>query len=293
MTIPRVTFRRLLEQVGLATGLDDADGQLGPAFARRAARALTAATAYAWAAQPWDGTWVLFPGEEFDEDPTLAVEYCEPGSRLLKVFGEDPATAWAAGEDPQEIPWRRMESGTVALGEEADTPFYQVQTPAPVFGAIAAVSGTLYSFGDVVFDATTGDCFKLTSSAPAAGSTLNTPTGYTWVTGANYALNYILYYRGRTYISTTNQLAVVAASEPGIGSAWRSSWAAAPWQVQRLPHFLAEAVLTGAEQWLARTADGLVVTAQILGRAMDAQLETLVLNNLFDQSARRSSAGCR
>ena len=258
MNMEWITFQQLLNEVAVTAGLDPDSGQVTPAYAAQVARAATEATRFVWQAFPWPQVCQSVPD----------LDWMEPGYKLLNVFSEDPEAAWVAEEEPAVVPFMISTAGAVVLqGDAPDTPFYYCQLPCPQFEAAAVVSATSYRTGRVVYDATTGDCWKYTGAAPALGSTLATYEGTTWVNGDVYNDGEAVLSIGRTFICSYTHIAA-EATEPGLGADWLTVWAIAPWQPQRLPRFLVEPVMLGIEAWMLRT-EGQYTSRERMQKAME------------------------
>lgn len=278
MNMEYVSFLEILNAAAVTAGLDPDSGQVTPAFAASVARAANEATRFAWRAYPWP--------EVCQAVPSLA--WMETGYTLLDVFSEDPEAAWLAEEDPARVPFMLSTGGAVVLqGDAPDTPFYYCQFTCPVFGGSAVVSATNYRFGQVVYDATTGDCWKYTGASPAAGSTLATAEGGIWVDGDVYTEDDAVLSLGRTFIADNTHVAT-STSQPGLGADWPDDWSPAPWQPQRLPRFLLEPVLLGMEAWMLKS-EGQYTSRERMVRAMETWLADEVIN--LTHSRRQTSNG--
>lgn len=279
MNMEHVSFLEILNAAAITAGLDPDSGQVTPAFAAAVARAANEATRFAWKAYPWPEVCQAVP----------LLTWLETGYTLLDVFSEDPEAAWLAEEEPARVEFMLTTGGGIVLaGDTPDTPFYYCQFPCPVWGAAAVVSATNYRFGQVVYDATTGDCWKYTGTTAAAGSTLVTYEGGIWVDGDVYTEDdSTILSLGRTFIASSTHISA-AATEPGIGADWPTVWAAAPWQPQRLPRFLLDPVLIGIEAWMLKT-DGQYTSRDRMGKAMESWLADEIIN--LTHTRRQTSRG--
>ena len=132
--LPTVHFSTLRDALGLALGVDAVDGQITSQFARQCARALNVATRYAWRAYSWEEVCPVLTALEVDAGGGRMVPVVAPGYELLRVFSENPETAYGETEDTyaKEIAFSLGRRGNVVLSESVTTPFYLVRLAPPV-----------------------------------------------------------------------------------------------------------------------------------------------------------------
>lgn len=270
----------LLQALAYACGLDTESGELSPQWARKACRALTQATAYCWRVSVWSElcvslTRLAVTASALPDDRVLA-----PGWELLKVYAEDPEAAWSAGQEPEAVGFRMGYGGAVLLPAEVTTPYYYVRLAPPEFDGTPFNATTNYLENQVVYTNPAGayvqgECWKATAGSLGSAPPAYTPWGYA---GGGIVTN--SYYRahGLLWKAIGDGVMDDAETLPLLGSDWQSYFQSSHhiWAPQRLPVFLREAVICGAEAWLAAKEDGQYSAAGVMEKACDRRLEALV-----------------
>lgn len=267
-----IRFKELNETLALALGLDAESGQLTPAAARKQAAAINAAVRYAWDYYPWPETTAILPSLMVTVASGEAVPVVAPGYKLLRVFAEDPVAAYHDGTEPQWVDFRMEMNGAVTLQDATLlTPYYAVQLEPPSFGAAAWDAAAYYGEGSVIYDTGSGDCFQA-----VLGTNDVIPPWEPW--GENNAIVSGTYYRSHGVLWEAVDAGTATAERiPPAGAAWQDYFALRykAWAPQRLPDFLFQAVLMGAEAWMTRTA-GQAATSAFMEAAMGDLLASRV-----------------
>jgi len=269
-----IKWSELLQEAGVLLNLDAEQNQIEPLQARQLAQAVNQATAYAWKYHAWEcACWVMrvlagAPGSNL----------LEPGYAVLQCYAEDPLAAWDDEDDPKTVAFRAAQ-GTVRTLEVAadETLFYMVRTAPPRFGGEARDNSLTYAPGALVYDASTGECWRSTEShsgtaLPAAWS--EWVSGEAVTGGMRRRRNGVLYTVDNAHTTSED-------TEPAYGAAW-GEWLQSMhvWAPQRLPEFLLPAVLAGARAWLESPSTA------AMQEAMTAALDAEVQDHMLTRSQR-------
>jgi len=282
-------FDDVRNALAYALNLDPADGEISPQWARKAARALTQATEHCWHSYPWPELCVTLTALTLGASSRPDDRLLAPGWELLGVYDEDPEAAWAADEDAKLVPFRIDSFGRVLLQSDVLTPYYYVRLAAPEFDATDWSATVDYHEGRGVYTAPgvsgrEGQCWKAMT-----GSLNELPPLYTqWGYSATIVLD--SYYRAYGLLwRCTAGGQQDETTIPLTGSLWTDYFQVSHhfWAPQRVPVFLKEAVLAGAEAYMLRAQDGQVTAADHMKKACDKVLERLVLKRWHRQGQHR------
>lgn len=290
-----VRFKEINETLALAMGLDAADNQLTPAISRKQAAAINAATRYAWEYYPWPEVTSIIRGMTHSDGFSGTTPTVIPGAEVLRVYKDEPVALFQGDDgEPETIPFQVGPDGAIYVQDDTTVsgytlPYYVIRWAAPKFGSTAFVLATSYHEGDAVYDATSGDAFVAVHDT--SGFAL--PSWTAWSVGLDIAENDYIRHHGTIYKANTAHTAT-AADEPGTGDDWLDSYTRQlyGWAPQRLPEFLLQAVLIGAEGWLTRTA-GQSATAAMMASGMEDLLAARVRHTTLTQKQQTRSRATR
>ena len=276
-----VGFSTLRDKLALAVGADAVGGQVTYPLARNLVRALNVATREAWETYPWEEVCPVLTALEVDAGSGRMVSIPGRGYQVLRVFSEDPEAKWMDEDDMEacSVPFRLGRRGDVILQGSLTTPYYLVKLAPPEWGAELWSETVDYNSGAVVYEGATDnseqDCYR----AERGNMNVALPTWQEWAESNDITTGEYYLAHGVLWVATDTGT-LEDDLEPGRGAVWQSFFTKehAEWAPQRLPKFLEEAVLAGAEAWLSRTMEGQPVTGNMVRKAMDEFLSREVVS---------------
>lgn len=259
MNIRWLNWKELLEEAGILRNLDADLNQIERPELRRIAQAVNLAVDYAWKFHPWAcACWIM---RQLDNGADTPVPLLENNFGVLRCYAEDPLAAWDAERNATILPVRLNQGTVTARPGSATETWYAIRTAAPRFGGETRDNARQYRPGELVYDATTGECWRAVFTH--TGTAL--PSWSEWQAGEAIESSGTLRRRNGVLYSSAAGMDTGSTNEPGYGSGWEAVWSAIPrnWTPMRLPYFLLPAVLAGARSWMESTSSGAMQEAMI------------------------------